>query len=194
MLLSDTRETSTDKALLNKMTAKSPSGEMLAVKTETPAQALPGRWFLKDLQGKSDGPAMLAYVNLPSAHGAIIGAWNCRDATTSSRARDKICLRDVEDALELDQLDGEYALWAVGHSERSGRQVELVRPGGRVELSLELARSECEAVIIAKVWEVNKRRVAVVGMPDKFAALAGMSVDVKNGKFLPVFPPSSGLM
>ena len=175
----------TDKALLAKMTAKNRSAKLRAVKTDTSAQAIPRRWLWDNLQGEHDGPAMLAYVKIPSAHGAIIGAWNCRKASTSSWARDQISLQDVEDALELDHLDADYALWSVGHSERNGGRVELISRGSQVEMPLELGRSECEAFVIAKVWESQGRKVAVVGMLDKFATLAGVQVGVKGGRSFP---------
>ncbi len=182
LLLSDTPDTETDKALLVKMTAKTRSGRLKAVKTDSPAQALPGRWFWDNLQGEQDGPATLAYVKVPSAQGTIIGAWSCRRTGTSSVARDRIFLQDLEDALEVDQLDGEYALWSVGHSGRNGRRVELFRPGSPAEMPLELEKAECEAIIIAKVWEVKGQKVAVVGMLDKFAPLARLQVSVQGGE------------
>ena len=182
MLLSDTPDIETDTTLLAKLTAKSKDGKVKAVKTSTAAQALPGRWFWDNIQGGRDGPAMLAYTSLPAARGAIIGAWNCQDVKSSSRARDKISLRDIEDALETNALEDEYALWTVGHSQRNGQRAELVTPGGGVELGLELSKGECEAIIVAKVWQIRGHNVAVVGMLDKFATLAGLEVGVRDGK------------
>lgn len=184
LLLSDTPDTKTDKTLLAKMTAKNRSGRLKAVKTDTPAQALPSRWFWDNLQGDQDGPAMLAFVRVPVAHGAIIGAWNCRKTSTSSRAIDKIRTEDVEDALEVDQVDEEYALFSFGHSERNSERVAMVKPGSEVDFPLDLAEAECEVVVIAKVWKVNERKLAVLGSLDKFTTLAGIEVEVREGELV----------
>ena len=188
LLLSDTPETITDRIILKKMTAKSRSGTLEAVKTETAAQALPCRWFWDNLQGHEDGPGMLGYVNFPAASGAIIGAWNCRKTSGSASARDTIRQQDVEDALEIDELQDDYALWIAGHSRMNDSRAILFGPGKPIEVPFVLAKAECEAMIIARVWKMRTKgdasllKVAVAGMLDKFAALAGVEVSSDGGE------------
>ena len=131
---------------------------------------------------------MLAYVKFPAARGAIIGAWNCRKTVSSAWVRDTIRQRDVEDALEIDELHDEYAVWIAGHSEKNSSRALLFGPRTPFGLPLVLAKAECEAFIIARVWEVRTKgdarllKVAVVGMLDKFAALAGLGVSSNGGE------------
>ena len=177
MLLSDTPHVKTDTTLLAKMTSRGTDGHLKAVRTETPAQALSSRWFWDNLQGEQGGPAVLAYVNISSANGALIGAWNCRKTETSPLANDGISLLEVEDALECTSLQAEYVIWPVGLVKQKQR-----RSGGGADLPLHLAKAECELVVIAKVWEFPTRRVAVLGMLDKLAPLAGIQVYVRQGE------------
>jgi hypothetical protein len=180
-LVSDTPDVTTDQSIIDKLTSKVQGGAVRVVKTESPATALPGRWFWDNLQGPADGPAMVAYVNIPEAHGSIIGAWNCRSATTQSWAKDTLRLQDVEESLEVDTLDGEYVLWCLGFAGRSDKY-RLVGPGDRVDFSVQMARSECEAVVVAKVWKVGQKRLAVLGMLDKYAPLAHVRVTQEDCK------------
>ena len=66
--------------IIGKQISRSKSGETVSVQTEQAASILQGRWFLEIFQGDGDGPALLGAVCLPSASGAIIGAWNVRNA------------------------------------------------------------------------------------------------------------------
>lgn len=180
-LISDTPSVTTDKNVISRLTSSVRGGQRRAVKTATPATALPGRWFWDNLQGPSDGPAMIAYVHVPLAFGAIIGAWNTRHATSGSWAKDSLSRQDIEEGLEVDHLDGEYALWCLNLSGKSDRY-RLVKPGDRVDFSIQLARSECEGIIIAKVWQIRNRKMAVLGMLDKYAPLAQLRVEIADCK------------
>ena len=180
-LVSDTPSVTTDRGIIDKLTSATKQGDQRVVKPLTPAVALPGRWFWDNLQGPGDGPAMLAYVHVPSARGSIIAAWNCRSATTQCWAKDKLSRQDIEEALEVDQLDGEYALWSLGLAGR-GDQYRLVKPGDKVDFSIQMARSECEGVVVAKVWQLAGKKVAVLGMLDKYAPLAQLHISAEHGK------------
>ena len=190
MLLSDTPHDTTDQVLLSRMIAKNKKGEVMAVKTDQPAATLSGRWFWGNIHDQGHGPALVAGVATPQAHGALIAAWNARAIRTGPSAdrqdhlaRDKICLRDVEDVLGHSLEDGEeYALWSTGVSKENGQKVELAKKGWEGGLELELGKAECEVVVAAKTWKVGGRKVAVVGNLDKFATLAGVQVDVRGGK------------
>lgn len=179
ILVSDTPSVKTDRTIIDKLTSTTKNGEQRVVKPHTPAVALPGRWFWDNLQGPGDGPAMLAYVHVPSACGSMIGAWNCRSATTQCWAKDRLSRQDIEEALEVDQLDGEYALWSLGLADRSD-QYRLVKPGDKVDFSIQMARSECEGVVVAKVWHLGGKKLAVLGMLDKFAPLAQIHISAET--------------
>lgn len=181
VLVSDTPSVTTDKTIIERLTSPAGGGEQRAVKTATPATALPGRWFWDNLQGPADGPAMIAYVHVPLAYGAIIGAWNTRHATSQSWAKDSLSRQDIEEAVEVDHLDGEYVLWCLNLAGRSERY-RLVKPGDRVDFSIQLARSECEGVVVAKVWQVGGKKLAVLGMLDKYAPLAQLRVAMTDCK------------
>jgi hypothetical protein len=181
-LVSDTPDVTTDHSIIDKLTSKVKGGKVRVVKTDTPATALPGRWFWDNLQGPADGPALMAYVHVPSAHGSIIGAWNCRSANTESWAKDRLSLQDIEESLEVDTLDGEYVLWCTGLAGRSDKY-KLVGPGDRFDFSIQIAKSECEAVVVAKVWQVGDKKVAVLGMLDKYAPLGQLEVSLEKCKY-----------
>ncbi|ORY33470.1 glycoside hydrolase superfamily [Naematelia encephala] len=180
ILISDTPDVLTDRALTAKLTARDKSGNVKVVKARVPATVLSGRWFWDNLISNSEGPAMIASTPMPEAHGAILGAWNGHDV----RAIDRITLRDVEDALDLDGggLTSEFALWSVGHSRNSGQKVELLDKSWQGGMDIELEREDCEAVVLARVWDVGAYKVAVVGMLDKIACLAGISVRVEHDR------------
>lgn len=180
-LVSDTPSVTTDRSIIDRLISSTKSGDVRVVKTATPATALPGRWFWDNLQGSSDGPAMFASVHVPLAHGSIIGAWNCRHASTQCWAKDHLSRQDIEESLGVEQLDGEYALWCTGLAGRSDKY-RLVKPGDRVDFSVQLARSECECIVVAKVWTVGGKKLAVLGMLDKYAPLAGLKVKVDGCK------------
>lgn len=180
-LVSDTPDITTDMGSLNRLTAKTKQGKIKVVKTDTPAVALPGRWFWDNLQGNGDGPAIIASVHVPSAHGSIVGAWNCRNANSQSWAKDRLSLLDIQEALEVDQLEHEYVLWCMRLSDRSDKY-RLVRPGEKVAFGINLARSDCEGVVISRVWDVAGRKVAILGMLDKYAPLAGLTVSLLHGE------------
>lgn len=203
ILLSDTPRDETDLALLGKMTAKGRNGATQVVKTDTAVQVLPNRLFWDNLAGPGEGPAVVGSVAFPTAQGSLIAAWNCHDPDSRGTAMDTIRMIDVEDALDeviYDPnsrdlstrgsrvassgrgIDGEYAIWSVGHSARNGQKVELVQPGGRLEFGLELRSGECELLVVAKTYVIKGQKVAVVGMLDKIAPLAGVSVSVGHSE------------
>jgi hypothetical protein len=178
-LVSDTPDVTTNQSIIDRLTSRVKGGAVRVVKTDSPATALPGRWFWDNLQGPADGPAMLAYVKVPAAHGSIIGVWNCRSATTQSWAKDKLSLQDVEESLEVDNLDGEYVLWSIGLAGRSDKY-QLIGPGNKVDFKIQLARAECEGIVVAKVWKVGGRKLAVLGMLDKYAPLGQLKVTMEK--------------
>ena len=49
-------------------------------------------------------------------------------------------------------------------------------------LAFSLLKGECEAVVVAKVWTIQSRKVAVIGMLDKSAYLAGIQVCIRDGE------------
>jgi hypothetical protein len=124
---------------------------------------------------------MMAYVIIPQAHGSIVGAWNCRSATTQSWAKDTLSLQDIEESLEVDTLEGEYVVYCLGLAGRS-EKYRLVKPGDKVGFSIQMARSECEGVVVAKVWQVGNKKLAVLGMLDKYAPLAHLKVSMEDCK------------
>jgi hypothetical protein len=186
LLLSDTPDVKTDNTLLSWMTSNGRS-----VRTEGTASVLPGRWFWDNLTGQGEGPALVAGVAIPAAQGALLGAWNIRDVESGCIARDEISIRDVEDVLGADEggLEGEYVLWSVGHSERNKNKFAIVGKQQKSgSLKLELGTGECEVVIVAKVFEIKGKKVAVLGMLDKFATLAGVSVEPLQGRSCQALP------
>jgi hypothetical protein len=183
-LLSDTPDVETDQALLARMKGRDKSGEERAVKTTGAAMALSRRWFWDNLQGEKDGPALFASVNIPEAHGALIGAWNVRKTASSSWARDHLTKEDVEDALGLDELEGEYVAYSQGLSSGNKGRVEVFSAKSHTKMEIHLGKGECEGIVLARVWDLGGKKLAVVGMLDKLAPLAGVQVEgVKNGTF-----------
>jgi hypothetical protein len=192
-LVSDTPDVTTDMSILNKLTAKTAKSVVgsdrlggedslpKVVKTDRPAVALPGRWFWDNLQGDGDGPAIIASVNIPKSGGAIIGAWNCRNASTQCWAKDRISLQDLEEALEVDQLEHDYVLYSMRLSDRGREKYRIVKPGDKVHFEVNLARAECEGYVVARIWELaGGRKIAILGLLDKFAPLVGIEVSVNE--------------
>ena len=188
MLLSDAHGVKSDRALLDRMTAKDRTGRVKVVRTQSGATALANRWFWDNLQGSRDGPALVGGVPLPIASGALLGVWNGRDADSDARAIDSIGFQDVGDVLAAGSGEqGQYAMYTLSLSKENGQKVSLVDPstaqGSGMPMDLELNRGECEVVIVAKVWHVAGKKVALVGMLDKLAPLAGVEVvGVEHGQ------------
>ena len=165
------------------MISRSKSGDTVLLSLRIPAFVLYGRWFMEDIQGLGDGPALVGGVCIPSACGAVIGAWNVRDAKNGGKARVNITLMNVEDVLDWPvSEEAEYALWTVGHSKGDGKKLRLIGEGWHGSLAFALEKGECEAVIVGKVWMVKERQVAVIGLLDKFGSLAGLQSGVKDGE------------
>jgi hypothetical protein len=100
-----------------------------------------------------------------------------------SSAHGTASLQDIEESLEFDTLDGEYVLWTIGLGKRSDKY-QLVGPGDKVDFKIQLARAECEGIVVAKVWKVGGVKLAVLGMLDKYAPLAQLKVKVEKCKSL----------
>ncbi|RSH91823.1 hypothetical protein EHS25_009193 [Saitozyma podzolica] len=184
-LLSDTPDVETDQALLARMKGRDKSGEERAVKTTGAAMALSRRWFWDNLQGEKDGPALFARVNVPEAHGALIGAWNIRKTASGSWARDHLTKEDVEDALGVNELEGEYVAYSQGLSSGNKGRVEVFSAKDHRKMEIHLGKGECEGIILARVWDFGGKKLAVVGMLDKLAPLAGVQVEgVKDGQLV----------
>ncbi|KAK8845598.1 hypothetical protein IAR55_006314 [Kwoniella newhampshirensis] len=174
VLLSDTPHVSSDIKLLDRLTAKTKSGDVKVVQAVRPGSALSGRWFWDNLKEGRDGPAIVAGTKY-SDWGGIIGCWNSHDPRSGAIARDKIVYRDVEDLLDLseDLTAGKYILYPIGLSRYAAAASLCDAKGGEVEI--ELGTHECEGVVVSKIWDVGKWKVAVLGMLDKFACFAGLS-------------------
>ena len=182
-LLADMPGEKSDMALIEKMTSTTKSGRFLTVKTDDAVQTLPNRLFWDNVLNGGEGPALVGGVAIPGAHGAIIGAWNVRDWERGGSAQVDISRRDVEDVLGRPiHEDEEYLLSSVGHSKGNEYKFAAVTKSWDGTLSMTLKKGEAEAVIVTKYWTVKGRKVAVVGLLDKFAPLAGVTVSVENGK------------
>ncbi|RXK35088.1 hypothetical protein M231_07640 [Tremella mesenterica] len=183
MLLSDTPDTQTNMSLISRMTAEDVSGTRKIVKAPTAARALAGRWHWDNLRGDHDGPALMAGTSFPDACGAMIGVWNGRNPSSGAWAKDQLSRQDVGDALDLEgDIKGEYALWSMSFSKENIWKVALVSSDEcrGMPLSLDLKPGECEAVVIARTWEVGGEKVAVVGMLDKLIPLTGIRVTLQE--------------
>ena len=188
-LVSDSPHVQTDLSILRRLISVNKAGDHVVVKTEDPVAVLPNRWFLEDLQGSGGGPALVGGVPIPSASGGIIGCWNIQNMENSGQASDEIRLVDIEDLLQNEiSEDEEYVLWSVGYSKANANRLARVRRGWQGGLNFNLVSGECEAVIVAKVWDIKGRKLAVLGMLDKFASLASLRVSRDNGEWLLPFP------
>ena len=181
-LVSDLPGDRPDEGLKSKVLSRDSKGAVKSVKTVTPASVLPNRWFWENVRvGAGDGPALVAGVSVPSAHGAILGAWYCRDSKKGGKAIDKITLRDVEDVLGGPLGNDSYVLWSVG-LESGKPRMKVVNMGWDGHLDIGLEKNQVEEIIVSRIWERDGKKIAVLGMMDKFATLAGISVSVDGGE------------
>ena len=181
-LVADLPGDTPDEALKKRVIARDCKGALRSVKTSVAASVLPNRWFWDNVRAASgDGPCLVGGVAQPTASGALLGAWYCRDSQKGGIAHDKFTLTDVEDVLGGPIGDHEeYVLWSVGMSGKPA--MEIASKGWKGHLDIELQKNGVEEVIVAKVHQHNGKKVAVLGMMDKFATLAGVTVKVKKGE------------
>ncbi|ORX40659.1 glycoside hydrolase superfamily [Kockovaella imperatae] len=178
ILISDLPGDVPDEAIKRKIISKTSDGSIKSVKTSTAAALLPNRWFWDNVRAAhGDGPAIVAGVAVPSAHGALIGAWNSRDHEKGGKAIDAIGLRDVEDVLG-GPLESDHVLWSVGLSSKP--TMKIATKGWKGSLPISLDKDHAEEIIVAKIWHVGGKHIAVLGMMDKFATLAGVTVSMEN--------------
>ena len=188
-LISDLPGASTDLQILERLTGIAKTGEQVVVKTDWPISTLPSRWFRDDLERTTDGPALIGGVSLPLAQGGMMGCWNIRQ--NHSVAIDAIDFDDIQDLMRirgtseaLGNPNGTaYAVWSMGYSKQGRDKVEVIDPLSGKKLRIELDENECEAVVVTPIWSVKGADLAVVGMLDKFASLAGIEVDRQEGEF-----------
>ncbi|KAK4689852.1 hypothetical protein P7C73_g217, partial [Tremellales sp. Uapishka_1] len=168
-LLSDTLETTTDHALLSLLLGNTKAGDTKVVKMDSMIKAVPRRWFWDNLSGSGDGPGLVGVVEAPRSESRLLGMWNGRP---HGRVVDEFCSEDIRDT----DFHGEYAIWSLGLSMHNRRRVDLVDRHWKGSMRVVLENGECELFVVAKVWEINGKKIAVVGMLDKLAPLAGVDV------------------
>jgi len=178
--LSDLPGSPTDSAILARLEATDRSGESKVVKMDIPAAIPSVRWFWDNIQGEGEGPGLVAVAPAPGSQGALIAIWNVRDAGNGGLVRDRIGMDELVDAAGK-ELTSEHILWRVGMD--SQPTWGLVTPvWGGIEVQVE--KESCELFVLAPVSEVGGIKVAVLGMLDKYAPLAGMRVTQDTGECL----------
>ncbi|WVQ93587.1 hypothetical protein IAU59_000662 [Kwoniella sp. CBS 9459] len=200
ILLSDTPRVHSDAQLLERLRSTDKKGKRKVVRAITPIQAFSHRWFRDGIKEGSDGPALVGGTKFGEV-GGIIGAWNAHAATSEAIARDQITYKDIEDLMDLDDdtSQRDYIVSDLGlktdkpFSDRtptftlfSSKNTSGGVGGAKVEFSLE--KGQCEAYVVSKLHQVGtahkKAKVAILGMRDKFASLAGIGEPViTDGKF-----------
>ena len=181
-LIADLPGDTPDEALKKRVIARDHKGALRSVKTSVAAAVLPNRWFWDNVRAAhGDGPSLVGGVSMPDAGGALLGAWYCRDSQKGGLARDMIKLTDIEDVLGGPVGEDEYVLWSVGMSGKPA--MEIAKKGWTGHLDITLQKNGVEEIIVAKVHEHKGKKVAVLGMMDKFATLAGVTVSVEKGEW-----------
>ncbi|KAK6905258.1 hypothetical protein I204_08086 [Kwoniella mangroviensis CBS 8886] len=182
ILLSDTPQNPSDTRLISKLLATTKDGKKAVIKSPRPVQVLSNRWFLDNLKGNTDGPALVAGTRFDEGVGGLIGVWNVHDHSPSAIAKDKITWRDIEDLLDLEENDAsEYCLTtpmrlsAIADGITTGRIVTSSN-GGSFEVGLK--KGECELVCVSKLYSFEGFKVGLVGLKDKFACMSGL-MDIK---------------
>lgn len=183
LLVSDAPGEVSDMTLLDRLTARDHHGRLAGVKTAIPATVPSVRWFWDNIQGEGEGPAVVAVSPIAEAHGGLIATWNPRKAESGGRAVDIITRAELDAALgsaiTVAGNSDEVVLWRVGLSSRP--KYEIVT-GDWSGMKLEIDKGGCELLVVARVWHLDGKKVAVLGMLDKLAPLAGMQVAQDEGK------------
>lgn len=179
-LISDVSGSQTDQAVLERLIAKDWNGSRKVVKMDYPVCIPATRWFWDNIDGLGQGPALMGVVPAPKCHGGIVAIWNGRKMQGGDRAVDAVGIEEVEDVLGRALSPGEtYLLSSVGLSgERRSCEVPC---GWTGKFSFELGKGECEVLVLCRLWGLKRTKVAVLGMMDKMAPLAGISVSRDNG-------------
>ena len=181
-LISDSPGEVSDTSLINRLTAVHRDGARKAVKMDRAVVLSHNRWFWDNVQGEGGGPALVASVPAPRAHGALIGAWNVRRAQKGADAVDEIGLEEVQDALGRQLVEEErFVIYDVALGEGSLERYQTVPLGSRESLSLRIPKAGAELLIVAQSWQVGESSISVLGMLDKLAPLAGVDVYYKSG-------------
>jgi hypothetical protein len=178
LLLSDTPDVETDQGILCRMVGTCRNGAIKAVKMDDPIKVLPNRWFWENLQGHNDGPALMGSTYSVPTQSAIISAWNIRKAGGGGRVIDKIDLQDVQAALGKCLKGHEQTLMFRTGLSGQHKQAHIIGAGWQGDIPVILEKKQCESYIAAKAWDLHGTRVAVLGMLDKFAPLAGLEVNL----------------
>lgn len=187
VLLSDTPDDDTDMALVRKLVGKSKDGKTRVVKADSAIRVLSNRWFWDNLDTSTSGPSVMAGVPVSQAGGAMIGAWNCHDPESGVDAIDAISLDDVEDAMEQ-ELEGEVVLWRTGLSKGDGKRFDVVSADWKGKMEIELAKGECESFVLARIWEMGDKKVAVLGSLEHLSPLSGVEVYLEQSMSRPPLP------
>ncbi|OCF40744.1 hypothetical protein I317_05439 [Kwoniella heveanensis CBS 569] len=193
IFLSDTPRVQSDAELLQRLRSVNKRGRREIVRASKPIQALSNRWFWDGIKEASDGPALVGGTKF-GGFGGIIAAWNAHAATSNGIAKDQITFNDIEDVMDLDLDDastGDYIVSSlVLNTDRpfSSTELKLTLFSGsaaksyvKPKIDVELGKGHCEAYIVSKLYVVEgakQAKIAVLGMRDKFAALAGIGEPV----------------
>lgn len=178
VLLSDTPETDTDRALLERMTAQTATGAWRLARSSSPAVALPTRWFGLDLAGRHDGPALLAGVWDEEQGFGVLGAWNCRDPASKAKCHDLVSTADLE-ALGL-RSDGRYCVVRAAMAQ-STVEIHHGVLSSLGPLAVELEEGQCEAYAVSRGYTLGGIEVYVLGLSGKLYPFAALEVRGDSG-------------
>ncbi|WVQ62683.1 uncharacterized protein L199_000831 [Kwoniella botswanensis] len=180
ILLSDTPHNPSDTELISKLIARTKDGKNKVVRSPLPVQALSNRWFLDNLKGDADGPALVAGCQFDEGVGGLIGVWNVHDYSSCAIAKDEITWRDIEDLMDLEECDGgEYCLSTPLRLSKDGDTTGgIVTSSNRGYLDVRLERGGCELVCVSKLYSLKGYKLGLVGLKNKFACMSGLG-DIK---------------
>lgn len=186
LLVSDAPGEESHLSVLDRLTARDRHGKLVSVKTSEPATVPSARWFWDNISGTGDGPALVAVTPVPEAHGGLIAAWNARKFEGGGCVVDTITRNEVVAALGQGAAApasnlARHVIWRVGLSGRAQYQV-ITDDWSGMELTIE--KGGCELLVLGKIWHTQGKEMAVLGMLNKLAPLAGVRIEQDEGEAL----------
>lgn len=188
-----------DSALINRFVGQTRDGKQVILKTDDPVRPVQNRLFDRDCREGGRGRALVGSVYLPRVKSTIIGCWNVRENHVDNKVDDWLTGRDLRDAFPDAPSAEEYLVYKPGYCSDSAWAIwnpkENKDPGQVMHITLNHLAAETVLVVPIHSAEVPvgderdshkvkvKVKVAVCGLVDKFAGLAGVTgISLSSGK------------
>jgi hypothetical protein len=188
-----------DPVLINRFVSQTRRGKQVILKTDDPVRPVQNRLFDGDCREGGRGRALVGSVYLPRVKSTIIGCWNVRENHVDNKVDDWLTGRDLRDAFPDAPSAEEYLVYKPGYCSDSAWAIwnpkENKDPGQVMHIILNHLAAETVLVVPIHSAELPvgderdshevkvKVKVAVCGLVDKFAGLAGVTgMSLSSGK------------